>query len=200
MPDAARAAIEQAAVRLAGIGYRGAGTAEFLVDADDFSFYFLELNARIQVEHPVTEAITGVDLVEQQLLVAMGHAFADPGHGAPAWPRHRGADQCRRPRRRFPPRARPRRGGLAEDRASAWTRTSPMEANPAVLRSLMGKLIVHGATRAEAVDRLADALSTLAIDGLPTTRRCTAASWPIPASAGGVDTGFLAGLSGGPGQ
>jgi acetyl-CoA carboxylase biotin carboxylase subunit len=109
MPDDARAAIEQAAVRLARhIGYRGAGTAEFLVDAEDFSFYFLELNARIQVEHPVTEAITGVDLVEQQLLVAMAPAFADPSHGAPAWARHRGADQCRRPRRRFPPRARHR--------------------------------------------------------------------------------------------
>jgi acetyl-CoA carboxylase biotin carboxylase subunit len=69
MPEAARA-IEDAGGRR-HLRYRGAGTAEFLVDADDFSFYFLN-STRIQVEHPVTEAITGIDLVEQQLLVAAG--------------------------------------------------------------------------------------------------------------------------------
>jgi acetyl-CoA carboxylase, biotin carboxylase subunit len=73
MPDDKRAAIEQAAVNLTRhLNYRGAGTVEFLVDAETFDFYFLEMNARIQVEHPVTEAITGVDLIEQQILIAGG--------------------------------------------------------------------------------------------------------------------------------
>ena len=72
-PTTARAAIEEAAVRLARhLRYRGAGTVEFLVDAESFDFFFLEMNARIQVEHPVTEAITGIDLIEQQLLIADG--------------------------------------------------------------------------------------------------------------------------------
>ena len=73
IPDDKRAAIETAAVNLARhLKYRGAGTVEFLVDAETFDFFFLEMNARIQVEHPVTEEITGVDLVEQQLLIADG--------------------------------------------------------------------------------------------------------------------------------
>lgn len=67
------ARMQREAVRAAGaIGYTGAGTFEFLVD-DDERFYFMEINARIQVEHPVTEAITGIDLVREQLLVAAGH-------------------------------------------------------------------------------------------------------------------------------
>jgi acetyl-CoA carboxylase biotin carboxylase subunit len=67
------ARMENEAVRAAGaIGYTGAGTFEFLVD-DDEHFYFMEINARIQVEHPVTEAITGIDLVREQLLIAAGH-------------------------------------------------------------------------------------------------------------------------------
>ncbi len=71
-PDKLRA-IEDAAVRLAEhLHYRSAGTVEFLVDAKTFDFYFLEMNARIQVEHPVTEEVTGIDLIEQQLIIADG--------------------------------------------------------------------------------------------------------------------------------
>jgi acetyl-CoA carboxylase biotin carboxylase subunit len=200
MPDHARAAIEQAAVRLAQhIGYRGAGTAEFLVDAEDFSFYFLELNARIQVEHPVTEAITGVDLVEQQLLVAMGHplsltqAMVRP-HGHAIEVRINAED----PDADF----RPAPGTV---RRAAWPAGPGIRVDshiadggevPPFYDSLLGKLIVHGATRAEAVARMGSALRHLAIDGLPTTaplhRRILADPRFI---AGGVDTGFLAGLN-----
>ncbi|WP_062782874.1 acetyl-CoA carboxylase biotin carboxylase subunit [Novosphingobium capsulatum] len=200
MPAAARAAIEDAAVRLARhIAYRGAGTAEFLVDADDFSFYFLELNARIQVEHPVTEAITGVDLVEQQLLVAMGHplrltqAMVRP-HGHAIEVRVNAED----PDADF----RPAPGVVAR---AAWpagpgVRVDSHIANggevPPFYDSLLGKLIVHGPTREQAVARMAAALQHLRIDGLPTTaplhRRILADPRFV---AGGVDTGFLAGLN-----
>ena len=68
MPPQTRARLHQAAVDLlASINYRNAGTVEFLYDVDRDEFYFIEVNARIQVEHPVSETITGVDLIELQL-------------------------------------------------------------------------------------------------------------------------------------
>jgi len=200
MPEAARAGIEDAAVRLARhIAYRGAGTAEFLVDASDFSFYFLELNARIQVEHPVTEAITGVDLVEQQLLVASGHplsltqAMVRPlGHAIEV--RINAED----PEADF----RPAPGRIAR---AAWPAGPGIRVDthiaaggevPPFYDSLLGKLIVHGATREAAVSLLQAALANLTIEGVPTTTGLHRRIAADPRFAtGGVDTGFLTGLS-----
>ncbi|WP_338468330.1 biotin carboxylase N-terminal domain-containing protein [Novosphingobium sp. ZN18A2] len=200
IPDAARESIENAAVKLARhLQYRGAGTAEFLVDAADFSFYFLELNARIQVEHPVTEAITGVDLVEQQLLVAGGkplgltQAMVRPfGHAIEV--RINAED----PEHDF----RPAPGRVA---GAAWPAGPGVRVDthiaddgeiPPFYDSLMGKLIVHGSTREEAVARLSAALASIRIDGMPTTaplhRRIVADPRFV---AGGVDTAFLQGLA-----
>ncbi|MGV3511756.1 MAG: acetyl-CoA carboxylase biotin carboxylase subunit [Novosphingobium sp.] len=200
MPAEAREGIEQAAVRLARhIGYRGAGTAEFLVDAADFSFYFLELNARIQVEHPVTEAITGVDLVEQQLLVAMGKPLSltqamvrTAGHAIEVRINAEDPDADFRP---SPGRA-ARAAWPAGEGVRVDTHIAVGGEVPPFYDSLMGKLIVHGATREQAVERLTDALRSLHIEGLPTTatlhRRIAADPRFI---AGGVDTGFLTGLA-----
>ena len=199
MPEVARAGIEAAAVCLARhIAYRGAGTAEFLVDATDFSFYFLELNARIQVEHPVTEAITGLDLVEQQLLVASGkpltltQAMVRPlGHAIEV--RINAED----PEADF----RPAPGRIAR---AAWPAGPGIRVDthiaaggdvPPFYDSLLGKLIVHGATREAAVSMLQAALANLVIDGVPTTTGLHRRIAADPRFAlGGVDTGFLLGL------
>src|SRR5581483_8526531 len=82
LSESFRSRLHEAAVRFAGgLAYRGAGTVEFLVDLERDAFHFLEMNARIQVEHPVTEAVTGVDLVAEQIAIAAGdglrHAQSD---------------------------------------------------------------------------------------------------------------------------
>ncbi len=106
-------------------GYYNAGTCEFLVDQKN-NFYFIEVNARIQVEHPVTELVTGVDLVREQIRVAAGEKlrYSAEGHRA-ARLRDRVPDQRRGPGERLPPRPGTiTRGGRRAARACGSTRTS----------------------------------------------------------------------------
>ena len=108
----------KAAVRIAEVAhYTNAGTVEFIVD-DNGNFYFLEVNKRIQVEHPITEEVTGIDLVKQQIMIAMGEPLTHFREGCPIpRPRHRMPHQRRRSVRRFPPLPRPHRNVLCAGRA-----------------------------------------------------------------------------------
>ncbi len=196
IPDNARSAIEQAAVRLAShLAYRGAGTVEFLVDAETFEFYFLEMNARIQVEHPVTEAITGLDLIEQQLLIADGQPLGlrqsdlvQSGHAIEVRINAEDPEADFRPNPGMVTRAAwPAGPGIRVD-----THITSGSRVPPFYDSLIGKLIVHGDTRDQAVERLADALAAMQIEGITTTaglhRRI---AQDVGFRAGGVDTRFF---------
>ena len=162
--DTVRAAMSEAAVALArAIGYESAGTAEFVLDGG--AFFFLELNARIQVEHPVTELVTGVDLVRAQLAVARG----EPLDVVPELSGH--AVEVRLyaedPRTFLPQAGRVERlvlphsvrvdAGVAEG-DEIGTSYDPM----------IAKLIAYAPTRAEALDRLADALVETEVGGVTT--------------------------------
>ncbi len=172
VPPEVRAKICNAAAALArSIGYRSAGTIEFIYDNDTQDFYFLEMNTRIQVEHPVTEMITGVDLVGQQLRIARGEPlpfkqsdirFA--GH----------AIECRinaeSPQHGF----RPCPGRITEWRAPQGagirldTHCYAGYFVPPYYDSLLAKLIVHAATRSAAADRTYAALDNFHVSGIDT--------------------------------
>ena len=172
--DALRDAMGSAAVRLASsIGYCSAGTVELLLDDDTGEFFFLEVNTRLQVEHPVTEEVTGIDLVREQLRVAAGEplgytqaeiAFA--GHAVDA--RLYAED----PAAGFLPAV----GTLAafappSDPAVRWD--SGVEAGSEVgldFDPMLAKVIAHAPTRAEAAGRLALALERLHLGGVTTNR------------------------------
>ncbi|MFK0116535.1 biotin carboxylase N-terminal domain-containing protein [Streptomyces sp. NPDC090994] len=175
LPDALTRELYERSVRAArAVGYVGAGTVEFLV-APDGRAHFLEMNTRLQVEHPVTEAVFGLDLVALQLRVAEGHALA------PEPPHPRGhAVEARL---------------YAEDPAAGWTpRTGRLHrlAVPDGVRldtgyadgddigvhydPLLAKVIAHAPTRAEAVRRLAGALERATIHGPLTNRDLLARS------------------------
>jgi acetyl-CoA/propionyl-CoA carboxylase, biotin carboxylase, biotin carboxyl carrier protein len=162
---AIRDAMTAAAVELAGaLGYVGAGTAEFVVQGEEF--FFLELNARIQVEHAVSEAVTGVDLVEEQLRIASGKRL-DPGN--PALTGH--AVEVRLyaedPRTFLPQAGRLERLRLPTGvRVDAGVETG--DEVPVAYDPMIAKLVAHAETRDEALDQLAAALAETTVSGVTT--------------------------------
>ena len=196
LSDDFRAAIRTAGVRYAErLDYRGAGTVEFLVDVDRGEFYFLEMNARIQVEHPVTEAVTGVDLVAEQIAIAAGEGLRLAQDDI----RIDGAAiECRinaeDPARDFMPSpgkithaAWPSGEGIRVD-----THITSGSRVPPYYDSLMAKIIAHGRDRAEAVARLSKAIAETRIEGVKTNLPFHAEVLADPEfQAGGMDTGYL---------
>ncbi|MEO3862284.1 biotin carboxylase N-terminal domain-containing protein [Acrocarpospora sp. B8E8] len=160
-----RARMLAAAVRAGeAVGYRGVGTVECLVDADAQDFVFLEMNTRLQVEHPVTELVTGVDLVEAQLRIAAGADLVldvtPSGHAIEF------RVYAEDPKRFFPG---PGKIALWKEPTGEGVRVDSgyVEGNTVTpfYDPLMAKLCVHGATRAEALDRARTAVATFALEG-----------------------------------
>ncbi len=170
-PELRRRMGEAAVAAARSIGYEGAGTVEFLVDRSG-GFYFMEMNTRIQVEHPVTEMVTGIDLIAEQLRIAGGEPISVTqdqihltGH----------AIECRinaeDPRHNFRPTPGRITGWLPPGgpgvRVDSHVYTG-YEITP-FYDSLIGKLIVWGVDRDHAIKRLHRALSECAVTGIPTT-------------------------------
>jgi acetyl-CoA carboxylase biotin carboxylase subunit len=173
LDDELREEMEAAAERACEhIGYRNAGTIEFLVGPDG-SFSFIEMNTRLQVEHPVTELVNSIDLVREQVRIAAGEALA---HGGRSGPRLGHAIELRinaeDPTRDFAPapgrieRFRPPLGpGVRVD-----TFVEEGATIPPYYDSLIAKVIVHDASRRLAIERARRALSEFEIEGVPTTK------------------------------
>ena len=175
------------------IGYVGAGTVEFLLDADG-RFYFMEMNTRLQVEHPVTELVTGLDLVELQLRVARGEPLPLAQDDVRLTGHAIEVRLCaEEPADDFLPRS----GPVLDWRPHPLVRCDhALAAGLAVsphYDSMLAKLIAHGATRAEALDRLALALERTALLGVPSNRAFLARVLRHPAFADGasVSTAFI---------
>ena len=192
------------AVRLGGApcrnasSYRGAGTLEYLYDDDTGEFFFIEMNTRIQVEHPVTEMITGIDLVREMIRIAQGEplGLTQADMCRCAAPRSRCGSMPRIRTENF----RPSPGRIAASRcrpvpACASTRCS-IRATPCrrTTTSLLGKIIVHAETRDLALARLRRALDEFEIEGVVTTARCTNGlrDWPRCGRRGSIP-GFWSG-------
>jgi acetyl-CoA carboxylase biotin carboxylase subunit len=168
----AREAMEAAAERACrAVGYRNAGTFEFLLGPDG-SFYFIELNARLQVEHPVTELCTGIDLVREQLHVAAGETLSATGRA----PRRGHAIEIRLnaedPEHDFRPS--PGLVSVFEPAQGPGVRVDTFIASGTVIPpfydSMIAKLIVWDSDRAAAIARAERALRETTVDGVPTTR------------------------------
>ncbi len=197
LPVAIRDAMHEAAVRFsARLDYRGAGTVEFLYDVARAQFYFLEMNARIQVEHPVTEMVTGVDLIAEQIAIANGEGLRFSQNDIVI---NGAAIECRvnaeDPSRDFMPSPGtvstahwPQGEGIRVD-----THIVDGAKIPPFYDSMVAKVIAHGPDRATAIQRLSGALRETRIEGISTNISFQAENLADPDFAkGGVDTGFLA--------
>ncbi|MED3783345.1 acetyl-CoA carboxylase biotin carboxylase subunit [Geobacillus stearothermophilus] len=173
LDDDMRRRMGEAAVKAAkAVNYMGAGTVEFIYDHRNKQFYFMEMNTRIQVEHPVTELITGVDLVKEQIRVAAGEklSLTQEDVSFNGW-----AIECRinaeNPAKNFMPSPGkiamylpPGGPGVRVDSAAY-----PGYTIPPYYDSMIAKLIVHAPTREEAIARMRRALSEFVIEGIHTT-------------------------------
>ena len=198
LPASVRQQMAEAAARLAASQrYQGAGTVEFIVNAETFEFFFLEMNTRIQVEHPVTECITGLDLVGLQLRLAAGEALADITQAGIAVNGH--AVECRlyaeNPAKMFLPSpgklttfALPAAGdGVRIDTGVREGDTITPYYDP-----MVAKLICHGATREEALAKMAAVLAETQVEGIFTNVQFLRRVVAHPAFAqGDVFTGFI---------
>jgi acetyl/propionyl-CoA carboxylase alpha subunit len=195
LDEGLRDAMGAAAVRLGkALGYVGAGTVEFLL-GEDRDFWFLELNARIQVEHPVTELVTGLDLVEEQLRIASGerlrdlvtrcHKVGPAGHAIEG-----------RLYAEHPVTFMPQAGRIEALRLPDGVRVDQgVEAGdkvPVAYDPLIAKLVAHGETREDALERIGTALSETDVDGI--TTNLAFLRWAVrhpELRAGRVTTAFL---------
>ncbi len=193
-----RSALSAAAIRLgAAVNYRSAGTVEFVCDADSGSFYFLEVNTRLQVEHGVTEAVTGIDLVEWMVRLAAGDSsFLDDYIHSPQGHSIQVRVYAEDASKNFQPSC-----GLLTRvclpeavRSETWVE-SGTEVTP-YYDPLLAKIIVLGEDRAEAISRMEAALGNAAFDGLESNLgylRVVVASETF--ARGDVTTSFLGSLS-----
>ncbi len=204
--DATRRAMGEQAVALAkAVKYQSAGTVEFVVGKDQ-GFYFLEMNTRLQVEHPVTECITGIDLVEQMIRVAAGEKLPFTQGEIP---RRGWAIECRinaeDPFRNFlpstgrlvrfqpPPTTMQAAAPVPEVGVRVDTGVEEGGEIPMFYDSMIAKLIVHGTDRADAVARMREALNGFVIRGVSSNVPFQSALLGHPKfAAGDFNTGFIA--------
>ena len=180
---------------VSAIDYRGAGTVEFIVDQESGKFFFLEMNTRIQVEHPVTEEVTGVDLVAEQLRIAAGEPMslsqqdvALRGHAIEVRLTAEDVDAGFVPSPGRITRLEPPGGPGIRFETHAYSGYSM----PVYYDSLVAKLIAHGRDRETAIRRLRSALQELRLEGIETTQNFLLALLDEPDYvAGRIDTGWI---------
>ncbi|GAA2040502.1 biotin carboxylase N-terminal domain-containing protein [Nocardiopsis rhodophaea] len=205
IPDELRERLHEAARRMAGaIGYTGAGTAEFLVDTDGTPA-FLEMNTRLQVEHPVTECVTGLDLVEWQLRIAEGEALAPEGPPSPSGHAIEARLYAEDPAHDWRPSGgtvaafevpgtAAEFGVLSAHGIRVDSGVAPGSTVGADYDALLAKVIAWGAHRGDAARRLAAALARARLHGVGTNRDLLVRVLRDTAfRAGDVHTGFLTG-------